>query len=222
MTGSRWRAIGIRFYKTYHMQRFPLFLAIAAITALTACNHGKKILVYATSDSEIKVDETQKNITVADGSAHHEKELDFSGGDPVTLNIQTPSGKLTLQASEDGLYIVNLKMDTVVGSYQHVGADNGQTKITQDALKQKLDSLQKLVLDQNVSAANRNFFIAPNQMVRITPETKAKVFGPYVTIPGDFDASTAPEIYKFYTNKEVREIIGNLTKMANVPQSGGN
>jgi hypothetical protein len=202
------------------MQRLLGLLAIIAITTLTSCSHNKKILVYATSDSDIKVDETQKNITVADGSAHHEKELDFTGSDPVTLNIQTPSGKFTLQAADDGLYIVNLKMDTVVGSYQHVGADNGQSKITQDALKQKLDSLQKLVVGQNVSAAGRNYFIAPNQIVKITPETKAKVFGPYVTIPGDFDAASVPEIYKFYTNKEVREIIANLTKMANLPPGG--
>jgi hypothetical protein len=200
------------------MQRLLVLLTFTAITALTSCaSHNKKILVYATSDSDIKVDETQKNITVADGSAHHEKELDFTGSDPVTLNIQTPSGKFTLQAADDGLYIVNLKMDTVVGSYQHVGADNGQTKISQDALRQKLDSLQKLVFGQNVSAAGRNYFIAPNQLVRITPEIKAKVFGPYVTIPGDFDAASAPEIYKFYTNKEVREIIANLTKLANLP-----
>jgi hypothetical protein len=199
------------------MQRFLGLLGLIAITTLTACSHHKKILVYATSDSDIKVDETQKNITVAGGTAHHEKELDFSGGDPVTLNIDLPSGKFTLQATDDGLYIVNLKSDTVVGSYQHVGADNGETKISQDALKQKIDSLQKLVMGQNISEAGKNYFIAPNKIVKITSEAKAKVFGPYVTIPGDFDAGTAPEIYKFYTNKEVREIIANLSKMAAGP-----
>jgi hypothetical protein len=199
------------------MQRFLTLLGLIVITTLTACSHNKKILVYATSDSDIKVDESQKDITIADGTAHHEKELDFSGSDPVTLNIQLPSGKFTLQAPDDGLYIVNLKSDTVVGSYQHVGADNGEVKISQEALKQKIDSLQKLVMGQNVSDAAKNYFIAPNKIVKITGETKAKVFGPYVTIPADFDAGTAPEIYKFYTNKEVREIIGNLSKMAGAP-----
>jgi hypothetical protein len=51
-------------------------------------------------------------------------------------------------------------------------------------------------------------------MVRITAEPKAKVFGPYTTIPGSFDAGSVPEIYKFYTVPEVREIIGNLQKMS--------
>jgi hypothetical protein len=195
------------------MQRLLFLISFIAITALTACSsHDKKILVYASSD--IQVDETQKNITVSEGSTHHEKELDFTGSDPVTLNIQTSSGKFTLQATDGGLYIVNLKNDTVVGSYQHVGADNGEVKITQDALKQKLDSLQKLVVGENISAAAKNYFIAPGKIVWITAERKAKVFGPFVTIPGDFDAASAPEIYKFYTNKEVRAIIDNLSKMA--------
>jgi hypothetical protein len=204
------------------MQRFLVLLSLTALTVLTACtSHDKKILVYASSD--IQVDETQKNITVTEGSTHHEKELDFTGSDPVTLNIQSPSGKYTLQAADGGLYIVNLQNDTVVGAYQHVGADNGQApRITQDALKQKLDSLKKLVVGQNVSAAARNYFITPGKIERITSERKAKVFGPFVTIPGDFDPASVPEIYKFYTNKEVWEIIGNLSKMANVPQSGGN
>ncbi len=195
------------------MQRLLFLISFIAITALTACSsHDKKILVYASSD--IQVDETQKNITVSEGSTHHEKELDFTGSDPVTLNIQTPSGKFTLQATEGGLSIVNRKIDTVVGSYQHVGADTGNGMMPQVVLKQKLDSLQKLVVGENVSPAAKNYFISPGKIVWITAERKAKVFGPFVTIPGDFDAASAPEIYKFYTNKEVREIIANLSKMA--------
>jgi hypothetical protein len=68
-------------------------------------------------------------------------------------------------------------------------------------------------MDQNVSEANANYFIAPGQIVKITPETKAKVFGPFTTIPGSFDAGSVPAIYKFYSMKEMREIIGNLQKM---------
>ena len=100
--------------------------------------------------------------------------------------------------------------DTVIGSYQHVGAENGGPHITQDELKQKIDSLQKLVLDRNVSEANRNYFIAPGKLVKISAETKAKVFGPYTSIPGSFDAGSVPEIYKFYTVPEERENIAKL------------
>lgn len=198
------------------MQRIYSSLFLVAILALTGCKgHDKKILVYASSD--IQVDDAQKNITLTDGTTHHEKELDFKTGDPVTLNVQSPAGKFTLEATDDGLYVANLKNDTVIGSFQRVGSDNGDGKITQESLKQKLDSLQKLLTGENVSAANRNYFIAPGKIVKITTETKAKVFGPYTTIPGSFDAGSVPEIYKFYSIAEIREIVDNLSKMTKVP-----
>jgi hypothetical protein len=199
------------------MQRFLVLFGLAMVTALTACHH-KKILIYASSD--IQVDNTGKNITVAEGTTHHEKELDFTGSSTVELTIQTPSGKFTLQAADDGLYIANLKNDTVVGSFQHVGADNGEARITQDALKQKLDSLQKLVMGQNISPAGKNYFIAPDKITWVTAQTKAKVFGPFTTIPGDFHVESAPEIYKFYTNKEIWEIIGKLQKLTEFHGTG--
>lgn len=195
------------------MQRLSSLVLFSILLAFSACkSHAKKILVYASSN--IQVDPaTQKSITVSDGTTHHEQTLDFTGGDPVTLNIQSSSGKYTLEASEDGLFIANLKNDTVIGSFQRVGSDNGEATITQDALKQKLDSLQKLMVGENVSAAGRNFFIVPGKIVKITSELNAKVFGPYTKIPGAFDAGSVPEIYKFYSIKEIREIVGNLTKM---------
>lgn len=193
------------------MQKNSAFLLLVVLVGFTACKgHEKKILVYANSD--IQVDNTKTHITVTDGGPHHEQELDFTGGDPVTLDIQSPSGKLSLSAPDDGLYILNLKTDTVVGSKQHVGAEGGGM-ITQDALAQKLDSLKKLVADQNVSDANQNYFILPGKMARITPETQAKVFGPFTTVPGGFDAGSVPAIYKFYSMTEMREIIANLQKM---------
>ena len=207
-------------FKNYTMQRLSGAYLFSALLALAACKgHDKKILVYASSD--IQTDNTKTNITVADGTTHHEQELDFKGADPVTLNIQASAGKITLEAPDDGLYIANLKNDTVIGSYQHVGAEGGEARITQDGLKLKLDSLQRLVAGQNVSAANRNYFIPPNKIVKITSDTKAKIFGPFTTIPGSFDAGSVPEIYKFYSIKEIREIIAKLSVMAGGKKTEG-
>ena len=200
------------------MQKFHSFLFLTALACLTACKgHEKKIVVYA--GSNIQVDDTKQHINVSDGTTHHEQELDFATGDPVNIDVQSPAAKLTVSATDDGLYVLNLKSDTVIGSFQHVG-ENGESRITQDRLKQKLDSLRKLVMDQNVSDANKNYFIAPGKMVRISSNPKGKVFGPFTTIPGAFDAGSVPEIYKFYTISEIREIIGNLEKM--VDKGAGN
>lgn len=192
------------------------FLLFASIVCLAACKgHQKKVLVYASD--KISVDNTQKHITIANGfgTTHDEQELDFSTADPVTLDVESPQGKYSVTIPDDGLYIANLKTDTVVGSRQHVGTEGGEeTHISQDDLKKKLDSLNRLIMDQNVSDANQNYFIAPRQAVRITTETKAKIFGPYTTIPGGFDAGSVPAIYKFYSMPEMREIIAKLEKMA--------
>jgi hypothetical protein len=194
------------------MKKIKIIFSIAIISLITSCaSHGKKVLVYASND--IQVDESQKNITVTEGTTHHEKMLEFGGSDPVTLNIQSPSGKFTLQANEDGLYIANLKPDTVVGSYQHVGTDNKTVKIGAEQLQSRIDSVRKLIADSNVSVANRNYFIKPNTIAKITDKRNAKIFGPFTTIPSGFDAGSVPEIYKFYTIKEEREIIDKLTGM---------
>jgi hypothetical protein len=196
-------------------------LLTAAIVLFAACKgHEKKVLIYASD--KIAVDETQKNITIAngDGTTHHEQVLDFASGDPVTLNVESPQGKYTVTIPDDGLWIANLKSDTVVGSRQHVG-EGGEGRITQDVLKQKVDSLQKLMQGQNVSEANQNYFIPPTKAVKITTETKAKVFGPFTTVSSSFDAGSVPAIYKFYSMKEMREIVGKLDKMIAPSDSTG-
>jgi hypothetical protein len=204
------------------MQKVSGFLLIAIVVCFSACKgHVKKVLVYASD--KISIDNTQQNITVAngDGTTHHEQELNFTTGDPVTLNVQTPQGKYTLTIPEDGLYIANVKTDTVVGSKQHVGAEGGQARMSQEIAKQKLDSLRKLSMGENVSEANQNFFIPPGKVARLTTETQSKVFGPFTTIPGSFDAGSVPAIYKFYSMKEMREIIANFQKITGGSSSGG-
>jgi hypothetical protein len=194
------------------MRKFPFLLL--ALAGLSACKgHEKKVLVY--SSDKITVDNTQRHITVADGdgTTHHEQELDFSSGDPVTLDVESAHDKYSVTIPDDGLYIANLKTDTVVGSRQHIGAEGGESHISQDDLKKKLDSLNKLIADQNVSDANQNYFIAPHHAVRISTDVKARVFGPFTTIPGSFDAGSVPAIYKFYSMSEMRELIGKLQKM---------
>ncbi len=195
------------------MKKSIVLLLSAAFLFSSCTSHVKKILVY--SNSPIRVDESQKNIVINDkeGTTQQEKELSFSGSGPVKLNIQDPNGKYTLEATEDGYYIANLKTDTVVGSMLHVG-EVAQTRLTQDQLKENLDSLNKLVRNENVSAANKNYFIAPGKIVKLSENTRAKVFGPFTPVPSSFDAGSVPEIYKFYNLSEMREIIDKLTGMA--------
>jgi hypothetical protein len=186
-------------------------LMIALAFVFTACtSHQKKILVYANSD--IVLDESQKNISVQDGNTQIEKELTFSGSDPVVLNIKSPQGNYSLEAKDDGYFIANLKKDTIVGSLQHTGSIS-HSRITQDELKIQLDSLNKLVKGANISPEAKNYFIPSGKIDKISNQTSVKVFGPFTSIPTDFDVSSVQEIYKFYNLSEVEKIISRLTDM---------
>jgi len=192
------------------MKKLLLAVTIISLTQIACTSHQKKIIVYASND--IRVDNSQKNIKVTEGSTHNEKELDFAGSEPVQLSIESPAGNFKADAGEDGLYILNLKNDTVVGSLQHVGAQS-TNRITHEEMEQQADSIAKLLTGQNVSAANKNYFVPPGKMVKVTSVTGAKIFGPFTKIPASFDAGSVPELYKFYTNKEEREILSKLPSM---------
>ena len=188
------------------------FLFLSALLFLSACaSHQKKVLVYA--NSKIQVDVSQKNITVQSGNSQVEQELSFSGSDPVVLNITSEAGKYTLEVNGDGLFLANLKNDTIVGSMQHTGTTK-QTRITQEQLKSQLDSLSKLITGANVSASAKNYFILPGKLEKISDYPNAKVFGPFSPVPSAFDPSTVPETYKFYNVSEQRVIIAKLTEMS--------
>ena len=194
-------------------------LLLAFILFLGACSsHQKKILVYA--NSKIQTDESQKNITITDGNTQVQQELNFSSADPVILTIHGPKGQYTLEATEDGLWLANLKSDTIVGSMQHTG-ETKQTRITQEELKRQLDSLNLLVKGANLSAAAKNYFIIPGKIEKISNFTNAKIFGPFTPVPSSFDAGSVPEVYKFYNLSEVNEIISKLTEMSKYKYESG-
>jgi len=191
---------------------FTFVLLSLSVVLLGSCkSHKKKVLVYANSTIGTDVEET--HLTVKAGTSHVEKELIFTSGDPVELDVTGPSGNQKFEVKEDGEYLLNLKADTVVGSMQHIG-ENAATEVTQVQLKAHLDSLNKLIMNQNITTAGKNYFVAPGQMVKVTTFPEAKIWGPFTTIPGSFDAGSVPEVYKFYNVSEVREIIGKLTKMS--------
>lgn len=193
------------------MKKIPCLLLTAILFLIACSSHQKKILIYA--NSKIGVDESQKNITVTDGSTQIERELNFNGSGPVVLNVSSSMGKFTLEATDDGLYLANLGNDTIIGSMQHIG-NVKQTRITQEQLKFQLDSLNKLVKGTNISPEAKNYFIVPGKIEKISTFTTAKIFGPFTPVPSAFDAGSVPEIYKFYDISEINDIINKLTVMS--------
>lgn len=185
-----------------------LFFAMVMVYILAACAEKpeKKILVMASG----KVQISGNVITLDPGTTHTENEITVAD---EKLTVKSPSGSSDFQVPETGYYILNIKSDTIVGSYQRIGTDNSQTVITQENLKIRIDSLNQLMSGTNANSTNRNFFIPPNQISKVTANAAAQIIGPYKRVPGSFEGGKEHEIYKFYTNKEMHEIVDKLSKM---------
>ncbi len=189
-------------------------IAFAIIVSAVACSKPqKKVLVYAKGTAT--VNESTKTVTASDGAGSDEKTLVLSDNNKTSINIETTNGKAAIEIPTNGYYVVNAKQDTIVGSYQKYGeVKTNKAIITQASLKQSIDSLAQLIQGKNISAANRNYFILPMSAVKVTDNLDAYIVGPFhqVTSIEKVDGKE-PEVYRFYSVKEIRETIANLTKL---------
>ena len=192
----------------------------SAIILFASCSNGgsKKILVM--SKGKATVDKAAKTVTVAGGTSHEEQTVDFGDAGNLTLQVTTPAGKNTVDIAGNGYYVLNAKTDTIIGAYQNYGAPPEETRtITQDNLKHRIDSVQQL-LNGNASAANKTFYILPGKAVKITDNLDATLVGPFNSLTSlEQTGDTKPEVYKFYTTKDVRETLTRLQKMTIAPPS---
>jgi hypothetical protein len=187
------------------MKKALLILAYTCL--LYGCGQKGKTVIVMTS-GEVSLAGT--TLTVKPGNTHTEQTQKYASG-VNSIDIKDFPAATSASIGETGLYVLNLKNDTLVGSLQNFAVGEGASKISQDELKKKVDSLQSLVVGQNATAANHNFFIPPGKAQLISNNMEAQVYGPYVKTPSTVSGNA--EVYKFYTNKQVRETIEKLTKM---------
>lgn len=190
-----------------------LVTLIVCTSLLSCAGKSKKIIVFYKGKANISL--TDKTIQLSDGAGHEQHELQYSDA-LVELKITNNAGtSSTISIADDGLSIVNLKNDTIIGSYQNFGsAETAPTSISQEELKRSIDSLVNLT--KGIVPNNKVFVIAPFKAAFITTNTDATIVGPFYKMPTSLpDTGKKPEVYKFYTMGEVREIIEKLSKMVN-------
>jgi len=160
-------------------------------------------------------DADTKKIILEDGGGTEEKTIVIHSGDHQLFTIEKPSGNTTVEIPSDGYYILNGRNDTIIGSYQQYGApQTAYTTVSQEILKRDIDSLQQLISQKNINAANHTYFILPYQAVKITDNLEAFMVTPFhrmtsIEKSGDKD----PEVYRFWSIKEIRETISKLTTL---------
>ena len=186
-----------------------VFIPIVFFLFYSCSGGGRKVMIMASG----KIQANGNNITLEPGSTHNEETI-VPDGEKIT--VTTPSGNKEFEVKESGLFLLNLKKDTLAGSYQKTGTDNSQIVITQENLWERVDSLTLLLKGQGVSESKRNYSIPPMSIAKITKNTDAQIIGPFRKMPGSFDPSKEHEVYKFFTNKEISDIIEKVKKnMAN-------
>lgn len=190
------------------MRQLNQLIFACCMLFFAACSKSPQSKVLIWSSGKISI--AGNSITLEPGTQHNEQEMVPEGN---SFTVNAPGYNQNFTIASPGLYVLNLKTDTVVGSYQRVGTDNSQVVISQEQLKQRLDSLRQLMKCANVSEANRNFCIPPRQLAKITSNTSAQLIGPYLRMPASFEGGKEYEVYKFFTNKEVQDIITRLSGM---------
>ncbi len=189
-----------------------IFSAVAIILFASCSSDQKRVVVFSKGPAEVNTE--TKTIKAGDGAGHEDKTIDFVGKN-VEITLNTPSGEAKVTLTENGYYIVNVKNDTIIGSQvNYTDPQLSNQVISQEALRFKIDSLHNLVNNVNVGKANRNFYILPNSAAHITDNFDAIIVGPFHNMRSAASKDgKAPEVYRFYSIKEIRETIARLEGM---------
>src|ERR1044072_9100041 len=105
-----------------------LFSTMVAIICFAACSPGIEKKVMIMSSSKVQVDPNSRTITWEPGTQHNEAELGLGANDK-TVTVKSAEGDKTYELPENGLYILNLKTDTLIGNQVNFGSSGVPTSI---------------------------------------------------------------------------------------------
>ena len=91
-------------------------VGIVTICFMMACAKNEKTVVVM-SKGKADIDLNAHTIKASDGNGHEEKTLNINSAE-ISFKLNTSAGEATVQLKENGLYIINVKNDTIIGSYQ--------------------------------------------------------------------------------------------------------
>jgi hypothetical protein len=178
---------------------------------LVSCSGGgqKKIVVMASG----KLSVSDKTITIEPGTTHNEQDLVFTDS-KLTLTVKGNfGGDKTFDIAENGVYLLNLQVDTLIGGLVNYGKSGPPGSITEEALNHIIDSTHQLMEGKNANDAKGPFFLPPGTLKKVSTKDNARIIGSFKGIPASVevdDSGNTAEIFKFFTNKQKRETINDL------------
>jgi len=190
-------------------------IAAACIISLgyMACSGGsnseKKVVVMASG----KITVTDKNIALDPSLTHNEQELIFKD-DKLTLTVKSTAGtSKTFDLTENGVYLLNLQTDTLIGGLVNYGSVGMPGSISAEQMDHIIDSTQQLMLGTNANDAKGPFFVPPFNIKKISIKNSTKVIGSFKGIPYKNEAGAdgnIPDVIKFFSVKQKRETLKDL------------
>jgi hypothetical protein len=192
-----------------------LFSTMFAVICFAACTPPVQKKVKIMASGKIAVDEATKIVTLTPGTQHNEVEIVLTDKEKgVTVK---GDGEHVYEVPDGGVYVLNLKTDTLLGSLVNFG-DGRTNSISTEQLEHIIDSTQQFINGQNASDEKKTYFLVPKTIKKLTSNSNAQVINPYNNIPGSVEVDKdgkAPEIYKFFTVKQKRESLNELIERMN-------
>jgi hypothetical protein len=179
-----------------------------------ACSSGIEKKVVIMSSGKVSVDPNTKVVTHQPGTQHNDAELTLSGSDKAVI-VKSAAGEKSYELPENGLYLLNLQTDTLVGSLVNFGESGASNVISNAEVDHIIDSTQQLLNGQNASDEKKTYFITPQTIKKVATSTNAQLVNPFRAIPREVTLDKdgkAPEIYKFYTRGQKQEALDELLK----------
>jgi len=197
------------------MKKYLIVPVCMIALGFMACSGGgnktntKRVVIMASGKLTI----TDKNIQIDPSLTHNEQEVTFTE-DKVTLNVTSTAGaKKTFDLTENGVYLLNLQTDTLIGGLVNYGDLGRAGSISAEVLDHIIDSTQQLVQGANASDAKSTFYIVPFTIKKISAKNNTKVVGSFKGIPykNETDANgELPDVIKFSSVKDKRETLKDL------------
>lgn len=185
-----------------------LIASFSVIILLASCEAGnKKVIVLSEGSANIN---TQEKTITTKGRGHEEKTVIFYEGDNMDLSISSQAGKATVKLTQNGIYLLNTKRDTIVGSFVNYGAPRTEVKrLSVEEVNSYIDSLEQIVSGK--VKPGKTFFILPNQAIWITGNQDATIVTPYHQMTSlEVKKGEKPEVYRFYPLQESRATLEKL------------
>lgn len=191
------------------MKKLTACLSLFVLFASCASDH-KKVIVISEGTADVNTD--NRTITTK-GRGHEEKTVLFYESGDMDIKINSAAGSATVSLKDNGVYFINTKRDTIVGSYVNYTAPKTVgKKISIEEMEQNIDSLEQILAGK--AQYGKTYFILPNQAVKITDNKDATIVTPYHQMTSiEVKKGQTPEVYRFYPISETRTTLNKLKDM---------